>query len=190
MTNIDTKTALLECAQNLIQNVGVNAMSYNDLSQAVGIRKASVHYHFPKKDDLIKALIDRCQEVFGEKYLAIVESENTAKRKLLMLAAIYEDGVKNGRLCPIGMLSAEFRSLSQSTQDTLNLKIKHTSEIFEKVFIQGQEENIFPPKQNTYDLAYGFFSFLLGAQSLSRCADSPDLFRKAVGGYIDSLAAE
>jgi TetR/AcrR family transcriptional repressor of nem operon len=188
MTNPDTKTALLECAQNLIQSVGVNAMSYNDLSQEIGIRKASIHYHFPKKDDLIKALIERCQEVFGEKYLSIVESDNTAKCKLQLLAAIYEDGVKNGRLCPIGMLSAEFRSLSKSTQDTLNLKIKHTSEIFEKVFVQGQEENIFPSEQSTFDLAYGFFSFLLGAQSLSRCADSPDAFRKAVAAYIDSLA--
>jgi TetR/AcrR family transcriptional repressor of nem operon len=190
MTQTDTKTALLECAQDLIQSVGVNAMSYNDLSQAVGIRKASVHYHFPKKDDLIKALIERCQEIFGEKYLKIVESENTAKRKLQMLASIYEDGVKNGRLCPIGMLSTEFRSLSQSTQDTLNMKIKHTSAIFEEVFIQGQEENIFPASQNTYDMAYGFFSFLLGAQSLSRCAASPDAFRKAVEAYINAIVEE
>jgi TetR/AcrR family transcriptional repressor of nem operon len=190
MTNSDTKTALLECAQNLIQSVGVNAMSYNDLSQAVGIRKASIHYHFPKKEDLIKALIERCSEVFGEKYRSIVESENTAKRKLHMLASIYEDGVKNGRLCPIGMLSAEFRSLSKSTQKTLNLKIKHTAEIFEKIFIQGAKEHVFSPEQNTFDLAYGFFSFLLGAQIISRCANSPDGFRKAVEAYIDSLAAE
>jgi len=142
MTNIDTKTALLECAQNLIQCVGVNAMSYNDLSREIGIRKASIHYHFPKKDDLIKAIIDRCQEIYGEKYLSIVESDFTAKRKLHMLASIYEDGVKNNRLCPIGMLSAESGSLSKSVQEALNFKVLHTAEIYEKIFIQGAEEDI------------------------------------------------
>ncbi len=190
MTNSDTKTDLLECAQNLIQSVGVNAMSYNDLSREIGIRKASIHYHFPKKEDLIKALINRCQEVYGEKYLSIVKSDNTVKRKLHMLASIYEDGVKNSRLCPIGMLSAESGSLSKPVQDALNLKIKNTVEIYEKIFIQGVEENVFSLEQNTFDLAYGFFSFLLGAQIISRCADSPDAFRKAAEAYIDSLVAE
>ena len=47
--NLDTKETLLDHAQDLVQRVGVNAMSYNDLSKAVGIRKASIHYHFPKK---------------------------------------------------------------------------------------------------------------------------------------------
>ncbi|MCP4715512.1 MAG: TetR/AcrR family transcriptional regulator [Deltaproteobacteria bacterium] len=49
MSISETKTALLECAQNLVQSVGVNAVSCNDLSQAIGICKAGIHYRFPKK---------------------------------------------------------------------------------------------------------------------------------------------
>ncbi|WP_257998927.1 TetR/AcrR family transcriptional regulator [Fischerella thermalis] len=49
MNSTDTRTQILDTAQDLIQRVGVNAMSYQDISEAVGIRKASIHYHFPSK---------------------------------------------------------------------------------------------------------------------------------------------
>ncbi|MCD4689251.1 MAG: TetR/AcrR family transcriptional regulator, partial [Desulfuromonadaceae bacterium] len=52
----DTKRHILDVAEDLIQRVGLNAMSYKHISDAVGIRKASIHHHFPKKDNLIDAL--------------------------------------------------------------------------------------------------------------------------------------
>ena len=55
----DTKTAILDAAQELIQRRGVNAMSYQHISEAIGIRKASIHHHFPTKDALLDALIQR-----------------------------------------------------------------------------------------------------------------------------------
>lgn len=49
MKEVDTKTQILDVAQDLIQRLGVNGMSYQDISEVVGIRKASIHTHFPKK---------------------------------------------------------------------------------------------------------------------------------------------
>ncbi len=43
MKTTDTKLKILDTAQELIQKLGVNAMSYADISTAVGIRKASIH---------------------------------------------------------------------------------------------------------------------------------------------------
>jgi AcrR family transcriptional regulator len=71
----DTKTKLLNCAQDLIQRVGINAMSYNDISKAVGIKKASIHYYFPKKDDLINELLCNCKTEYSEQYKKIANSE-------------------------------------------------------------------------------------------------------------------
>ena len=56
MKSVDTKTRILDVAQDLIQRLGVNGMSYKDISEVVGIRKASIHSHFPKKDDLFISL--------------------------------------------------------------------------------------------------------------------------------------
>ena len=57
----DTKTALMDIAEHAARSRGVDGFSYADLAGAIGIRKASVHYHFPTKDDLAKALVERYQ---------------------------------------------------------------------------------------------------------------------------------
>ncbi|MGB3614724.1 MAG: TetR/AcrR family transcriptional regulator, partial [Elainellaceae cyanobacterium] len=59
MAQVNTKTQILDVAQDLVQRLGVNGMSYKDISEIVGIRKASVHTHFPKKDDLLLTLLER-----------------------------------------------------------------------------------------------------------------------------------
>lgn len=49
----DTRDKILDVADDLVQRVGLNAMSYTHISDAVGIRKASIHHHFPRKEDLV-----------------------------------------------------------------------------------------------------------------------------------------
>lgn len=187
MNHSDTKEALLDHAQELVQRLGANAMSYNDLSQAVGIRKASIHYHFPKKEDLIKALVQRCGCVYGEQYRDIVDSDASCSEKLHRLASVFEQGVRDDKLCLIGMLSTEYASLNESIQEALKATVVSTSKIFEKAFKQGVEEGVLRGKPNTYDLAYGFLSFLMGAQIIARCAQNPKAFKKAAKAYIESV---
>lgn len=43
----DTKTLLLQEAETLLRTHGYAAFSYADLSERIGIRKASIHHHFP-----------------------------------------------------------------------------------------------------------------------------------------------
>jgi len=187
MDTLDTKTALLNCAQDLIQRVGVNAMSYKDLSDGVGIRKASVHYHFPKKEDLILALLNRCRESYDAMYNEIVVSENSAKHKLYMISELFEQSLRDGKICVVGMLSVEFESLSEQARNATESAIKSSSKIYEKIFIQAAMEGVFPPDVNTYDAAYGFFSFLLGTQVLSRCTNDPYGFQRTSAIYIEAL---
>ena len=53
-----TREQLLAAAADLLQRVGYASFSFRDLADAVGIRAASVHYHFPTKADLGLALVD------------------------------------------------------------------------------------------------------------------------------------
>ena len=74
----DTRTKILDVAEELIQRVNVNAMNYKHSSDAVGIRKASIHYHFPKKDDLADELLRRCQVCSGENYASSNDGQDSA----------------------------------------------------------------------------------------------------------------
>ncbi|WBS02551.1 TetR/AcrR family transcriptional regulator [Pseudoduganella sp. SL102] len=53
----NTSEEILACARGLIVAGGYNAFSYADIADVVGIRKASIHHHFPNKADLVKALV-------------------------------------------------------------------------------------------------------------------------------------
>src|SRR3712207_7018673 len=72
---------LLDVAQELVQRVGANAMSYQDLSKALGITKASIHYHFPTKADLRSE--EHTSELQSRQYLVcrlLLEKKNQAKQ--------------------------------------------------------------------------------------------------------------
>lgn len=52
-----TSDDILACARTLIATGGYNGFSYADIAAVVGIRKASIHHHFPSKVDLVKTLV-------------------------------------------------------------------------------------------------------------------------------------
>jgi TetR/AcrR family transcriptional regulator, transcriptional repressor for nem operon len=53
----NTREEILRCTQSLIIAGGYNSFSYADISKVVGIRKASIHHHFPTKANLVRELI-------------------------------------------------------------------------------------------------------------------------------------
>ena len=55
----DTKTALLDSAERAARTRGFDGFSFADLAEDVGIRKASIHHHFPTKAALSVALMQR-----------------------------------------------------------------------------------------------------------------------------------
>jgi len=48
---------ILNAANSIMVQRGYSAFSYADISEAVGIRKASIHHHFPTKAGLAVAVL-------------------------------------------------------------------------------------------------------------------------------------
>lgn len=58
----NTADDILAAARRFIVAGGYNGFSYADIAEAVGIRKASIHHHFPSKVDLVQTLVKRYLE--------------------------------------------------------------------------------------------------------------------------------
>lgn len=58
------KEKILEAAEKRVRGAGFAEMSFRDLAGDVGIKSASVHYHFPTKPDLGEALVARYADRF------------------------------------------------------------------------------------------------------------------------------
>ncbi|QGZ42275.1 TetR family transcriptional regulator [Pseudoduganella flava] len=66
MNTSSTADAILACAQSLIVTGGYNGFSYADIAAVVGIRKPSIHHHFPSKADLVTTLVTRYRQAAEE----------------------------------------------------------------------------------------------------------------------------
>jgi TetR/AcrR family transcriptional regulator, transcriptional repressor for nem operon len=175
----NTKSKIIEIAKDLIQRVGLNAMSYQHISDAVGIRKASIHHHFPKKENLVDALLKECQVSYGGNYQQIVDGPGSASEKLRQIAGVFEEGLQKDQLCLVGAISTDLNTLQENSCRILEETIQNTVDIFSTTFKQGQEEQSLSFKSTAEEAAYTFFSFLIGTQISARVHGGVKSFRNS-----------
>ncbi|MCX7620893.1 MAG: TetR/AcrR family transcriptional regulator [Acidimicrobiales bacterium] len=60
---VRTRARLLDVAEELFADLGVEAVSVRSVNAAAGLAPASVHYHFRDKDGLVRAVIARRGEM-------------------------------------------------------------------------------------------------------------------------------
>jgi TetR/AcrR family transcriptional repressor of nem operon len=183
----DTRTKILDVAEELIQRVGCNAMSYKHISEAIGIRKASIHHHFSKKENLVDELLKRCRTSYGGNYQKIVDGAGNAPEKLRQIVGIFEEGLKKRQLCLVGTMSADLNTLQDSSRTILEATIQNTVKIFMIAFKQGREEGSLSFAGSDEEVAYAFFSFLVGTQITARVYGGQKALRSASETVISGL---
>src|SRR3954471_19199631 len=87
----DTAGRILDSAERLVQARGFNGFSYADVATELEVTKASLHYHFPGKDELGQALIARYSERFAAALAAIEAEVPDAPARLAAYVALYAD---------------------------------------------------------------------------------------------------
>lgn len=180
----NTRKKILEVAKDLIHKVGLNAMSYQQISDVVGIRKASIHHHFTKKENLVEELLRECHISYGNNYRKIVEGPDPAPKKLRKLAGVFEEGLKKKQLCLVGAISSDFNTLQRDSRRILEETIRDTVNIYAVTFKQGQEEDSLSFKGTVEESAYAYFSFLVGVQIAARVNGGVKSFHSATEAII------
>lgn len=171
MVTGDTKTAILDAAQELIQRSGANAMSYRDISEAIGIRKASIHHHFPTKDVLLAALIERYTVYFLNLVDSIVESKKDPAAKLRAYAGLFEATLSEGKqdkACLCGMLGAELSTLRSPAAAGVKRFFRENEARLIRVLEEGKKQGQFLYRGETKLVAAMIFSLLEGGALVSR----------------------
>ncbi len=110
----DTRSLLLQEAEFLIRTRGYSAFSYADLAERAAITKASVHYYFPTKEELIVVLVREYIERFVATLARIRQQHAGPGDRLRAYAHLFLDGFENGMLPLCGALSAERSALPES----------------------------------------------------------------------------
>lgn len=117
---IDRVNAILDVAETHIRRGGFNAVSFRDIATEVGIKSSSVHYHFPHKYDLGRAVMQRYAERFGQLLGSPTDPKESPAQKIKKLGEAYMLSLKMDKAICLGcVLGAEASGLPQEVQTTV-----------------------------------------------------------------------
>ncbi len=177
MTTKDTRTAILDAAQELLQTRGFNAFSIKDLAERIGIRTSSIHYHFPTKADLCRALIARHRRLVGEVLSEIDRDVTEPRKKLERFSSVFQGTIESGnRMCPFGMLAAEAETLEAGSCDELRGSFQDMETWLKKVLTQAKASGQLSYGGSAIDEARLILSTLEGAMLVARTHQDPKRF--------------
>ena len=134
----DTAARILDIGERLVQVRGFNGFSYADVAAELDMTKAALHYHFPGKAELGRALIERYTERFVAALADIDERIPEAPAKLDAYAGLYADVLRGQRMCLCGMLAAEYQTLPDPMRAAVIAFIDANEAWVEKVLAQGR----------------------------------------------------
>jgi TetR/AcrR family transcriptional regulator, transcriptional repressor for nem operon len=177
----DKAIEILEAAEIRIRRGGFEAVSYRDLAADVGIKAASVHYHFPQKALLGAAVIYR----YGDKLLAALGAvdltQATVAEHLQRLCNCYRSAVQNdGMICLGCMLGAESKDLPEAVSDAARRFFKR---------LLDWVESVLGDRADAATLAVLAIGTLQGTMILAVTLKRPELMNE-VANQLKRLVAE
>ncbi|CAI6085530.1 TetR/AcrR family transcriptional regulator [Cohnella sp. JJ-181] len=186
--NKNTAELILDTAQGLVQEVGFNGFSYAHIAEKIGIRTASIHYHFPNKEDLAEALIARYNREFVAK-IAEIDSETTNNLdKIRRYMMIFSIPVDTYCTCLSVMLSSDLATLTEKVREKLAAFFTANLTWVERVLEQGRSEGHLQFKGTAQAQAHKILTSLQGAQLLARTFRDANRFNMIAEGVISALS--
>src|ERR1700683_4181410 len=182
-------TAILDVAEQLAQTRGYNGFSYADIASQLGVTKASLHYHFPSKAELGRALIERYEILFGAALEAIDQQAEEPAEKLQRYVGLYNSVLSNDRMCLCGMLAAEYATLPAPMQEGLKLFFNANERWLTAVLEDGLLSGAFRFREPAGERARALLGALEGVMLVARSYGEPRRFRAAANCLLSDLCA-
>ncbi|UYZ63710.1 TetR/AcrR family transcriptional regulator [Hymenobacter weizhouensis] len=168
----DTRTRILDLAEQLLLARGFNAFSYQHIAKELGVKPAAVHYHYPGKEDLGAAIIQR-QRGRLRKWRGLPRlTELPPAAQLESLFDVYRTHLRQEqRVCLFGALAAEFRTLPAAMQRELRLFNQELTEWLAEVLAAGRAAGTLVFRGEPLAKAAQVLTTLAGALQVARVHD-------------------
>jgi TetR/AcrR family transcriptional repressor of nem operon len=187
----DTADRILDLAERLVQTQGFNGFSYADIAAELGIRKASLHHHFPTKAELARRLIGRYHDRFLGALAEIEGREKNARRRLQAYAALYERVLRDGeRMCLCGMLAADFTTLPKSVREEVRRFFDANEAWLSRILAEGQRARAFRLSGSPGSEARLLLDGLEGAMLIARTYGDPARFESTARRLLAGLGVK
>lgn len=183
-----TSERILDSAERLVQLRGFNGFSYGDISRELGITTASLHYHFPGKAELGRALIDRYSQRFNAALAQIDRDVLDARAKLEAYADLYAQVLRGQRMCMCGILAAEFQTLPEDMRAAVIRFFDDNHRWLAAVLVDGQRSGSLKSTGSVDEVAQSILGTLEGAMLVARPYSDLNRFNQAAHHLIAGIS--
>jgi len=172
------KQELLNAAEHKVRSGGYSNFSFRELAKEVGIKSASVHYHFPTKADLgaevARQYTDNFIRLLGDPIELKKSGEDPIKVYVAQFRrALFEDE----KMCLCGLLGAE--------TDCLPDKVKEETKRFFKLNLNWlQLAHKLNDPTDFEQKAANTLSLLEGAMMVSKAVGDNNFFEQATNWLV------
>jgi TetR/AcrR family transcriptional repressor of nem operon len=178
----NTREQIMDRAYDLMLQRGLNGFSYRDISEPLGIKNAAIHYHFPNKMDLIKALVDETIQIVRRGTAEFMAYGGKARPQLEGLFKFTMHQCECGRpICLAGSLAVAYEELPEEIKQASDRFIKDSLKWLTKVLEVGREQKEFSFAGDPAVKAMSILASIQGARQLARVHGKdilPDIFKQ------------
>ena len=187
----ETAEQILDLAETLIQTRGYSAFSYQDIADSLGIRKASIHYHFPSKADLGVAVVDRYINRFGDGLAAIAADQSQSSMTMLdfYVQPYLQFASTPDRVCLSGALAGEMMALPPKVRERVDHFFQTHQLWLTKILKRGVTRGEFTLAAPASKVARFVFGALQGALLVKRTTNDLSQINDVIAVMKLQLAA-
>lgn len=185
--NTNTKRAIMDLAETFIQEKGFNGFSYAHIAKELDVKNAAIHYHFPTKEELVCAVMQRYRDRF-QLWINNARIKNLSPReKMEWFFSIYTDTrADNGKVCLGGSLETEFNSLPASLREQTEALTQELLTWLQATLQEGRDAGVFHFSGDPASKAALILSSLQGALQMARALGT-DTFHAVVQQHKQDL---
>lgn len=179
----------MDVARKLLAERGFSAFSYADIADAIHIRKASIHHHFPTKTALVVAVLERHRLRMQEAHAGLDAHVSSPVDRLKQYVDYWEVCIRSMTepFCIAALLGAELPSLPAVVQAEVGKHFTYLRQWIAKTLKAGvKQESI--KLQGTADVeAEMLMAAVHGAMISARVNNSSIIFKQITANAIQRL---
>ncbi|SNS24925.1 transcriptional regulator, TetR family [Granulicella rosea] len=185
-----TADRILQIAKTLIIDRGYSAFSYADIAEAVQIRKASIHHHFPTKADLVVAVLKAHREGLLQGTQQLTENVAEPLARLHAYVQYWEGCIrdKTQPFCIAALLAAELPSLPEEVRAEVRLYFTTLGEWLRQTLEEGAGSRTLKLQRSPEDEAQSLMASIHGAMLSARALGSCDVFQAVTANALQRIS--
>ncbi|WP_410879981.1 TetR/AcrR family transcriptional regulator [Myroides sp. DW712] len=163
-----TRERILELGEELVLTKGFNGFSYQDISTALGIKNAAIHYYFASKENLGTSIVKTNIQRFEEMIANMQALQFDPIKKIETFIKIYSKSHRERKLCIVGALSPDIETLFPTTQVEVTKMVDLILNWLVEVLTEGKKQGVFHFQEEEKQRAFQILSSLVASLQLAR----------------------